>query len=89
MVSLADSACGGPAGGFAMKINMDNEYPTRPAADLGATNGGLTHTPNIDALRNEGLVLSSYHTFKICSPSRASMFTGRYPWGAGFYDSQW
>ena len=44
--------------------------------DLGATNGKQTFTPNIDALRAESIVLSSYHTFKICSPSRASMFTG-------------
>lgn len=58
--------------------------------DLGIRNahasGPRTVSPNIDALIAGGLTLSSYHTFKICSPSRASTFTGRYPWGAGFYD---
>lgn len=44
--------------------------------DLGSVNGNRTYTPNIDALRAESIVLSNYHTFKICSPSRASMFTG-------------
>lgn len=34
----------------------------------------------------EGVDLTSYYGFKICSPTRASLMTGRYPWGAGFYD---
>ena len=58
--------------------------------DLGVRNahasGPRTVSPNIDGLIRDGLTLSSYHTFKICSPSRASTMTGRYPWGAGFYD---
>ena len=54
--------------------------------DLGARNGGLTVTPAIDSLISSGVSLGLYHTFKICSPSRASSLTGRYPWGAGFYD---
>jgi len=54
--------------------------------DLGARNGGRTISPSIDALIAEGISLTSYHTFKICSPSRASTLTGRYPFNAGFYD---
>ena len=54
--------------------------------DLGARNGGRTISPNIDALIAGGVSLTSYHTFKICSPSRASTLTGRYPFNAGFYD---
>ena len=54
--------------------------------DLGARNGGRTISPNIDALISEGVSLTSYHTFKICSPSRASTMTGRYPFNAGYYD---
>jgi arylsulfatase A-like enzyme len=34
----------------------------------------------------KGLVLSQYYTFKLCSPTRASLQSGRYPWGVGFYD---
>jgi arylsulfatase A-like enzyme len=58
--------------------------------DLGVRNahaqGPRTLSPHIDALVRDGLTLSSYHTFKICAPSRVSTLTGRYPWGAGVYD---
>jgi len=57
--------------------------------DLGIRNthvtGPRTLTPTIDGLISNGVTLSSYHTFKICGPSRAASLTGRYPWGAGFY----
>lgn len=56
------------------------------ANDLGVRNGGRTLTPTIDSLIADGITMTSYYTFKICSPSRASALTGRYPWGAGFYD---
>ena len=56
--------------------------------DLGYKNGNKTITPNIDALVREGIQLSHYHTFKLCSPTRASIQSGRYPWGVGFYDMQ-
>ena len=49
-------------------------------------NNGTTLTPAINSLIDNGLQLTEYYTFKVCSPSRASLLTGRYPWGAGFYD---
>ena len=49
-------------------------------------NNGTTLTPAINSLIDSGLQLAEYYTFKVCSPSRASLLTGRYPWGAGFYD---
>ena len=45
-----------------------------------------TVTPNIMSLVGEGIALTSYHTYKVCAPSRASIMTGRYPWGVGYYD---
>ena len=54
--------------------------------DLGFRNGNKTISPTLDALAREGVDMRDYYTFKICSPSRASMLTGRYPFGAGFYD---
>lgn len=54
--------------------------------DIGYFNGKKTITPTLDGLLDSGIMLSDYYTFKICSPSRAAMMTGRYPWAAGFYD---
>ena len=55
-------------------------------SDFGFFNDNKTITPTIDKLLADGIFLSDYYTFKICSPSRAAMLTGRYPWGAGFYN---
>lgn len=54
--------------------------------DFGFFNDKKAITPTIDGLLEDGIFLSDYYTFKICSPSRAAMTTGRYPWGAGFYN---
>ena len=56
------------------------------ANDFGYQNGKRTLTPHIDSLVADGIEFSSYHTYKVCSPSRASIMTGRYPWGVGYYD---
>ncbi len=39
--------------------------------------GGLTETPNMDALANEGLRFTNFHTTALCSPSRASIMSAR------------
>ncbi len=41
--------------------------------DLGFTNNGKTHTPNIDEAVRNGIQLTAYHTYKVCSPTRASL----------------
>ena len=40
--------------------------------DLGFTNNGKTHTPNIDEAVGNGVLLTAYHTYKVCSPTRAA-----------------
>lgn len=42
-----------------------------------STFGGLIETPNFDALANNGLRYTNFHTTGICSPTRASLLTGR------------
>eukprot|EP00055_Hartaetosiga_balthica_P016693 m.106548 g.106548 ORF g.106548 m.106548 type:complete len:584 (+) comp9155_c5_seq1:2-1753(+) len=43
-------------------------------------------TPNIDALAKEGLILDRYYLQDVCSPSRASIMTGRYAMHHGVVD---
>jgi arylsulfatase A-like enzyme len=75
---------------FAM--NQDRETPGRDRpnivvilvddlgyGDLGCY-GGEIRTPNIDALAKNGLRFTDFHSnAAVCSPTRASLLTGRYP----------
>ncbi len=47
------------------------------------TFGGLAPTPNLDALVADGLSYTNFHTAGICSPTRASLLTGRNPHRTG------
>ncbi len=44
-------------------------------SDIGAF-GSEISTPNLDAIANEGKVLTNYHTSPVCSPARVSFLTG-------------
>ncbi|MEM7453687.1 MAG: sulfatase [Planctomycetota bacterium] len=49
-------------------------------ADLGLNGSTFYETPNIDSLAADGAFLSSaYAASPICSPTRASIFSGKYP----------
>jgi arylsulfatase len=41
------------------------------------TFGGFAHTPTLSRLRDEGISYNRFHTTSICSPTRASLLTGR------------
>jgi arylsulfatase A-like enzyme len=49
-------------------------------------NGCKPFSPTINDLIDEGVAIHYYYAFKLCSPTRASLMAGQYPWGAGFYD---
>ncbi|MDP0492124.1 MAG: sulfatase-like hydrolase/transferase [Verrucomicrobiota bacterium JB023] len=46
--------------------------------DIPEPNEARLLTPRIDSLAEDGLLMTSFHTARLCSPSRASLLTGRY-----------
>jgi arylsulfatase A-like enzyme len=57
------------------------------ATDLGCFGSTFYETPNLDRLAKEGMrFTAAYAACPVCSPTRASMMTGRYPQRAGITD---
>ena len=46
--------------------------------DHGVTGNSILRTPNIDALAQESASMSDFYVCPVCSPTRASLMTGRY-----------
>ncbi len=56
-------------------------------SDLSCTGSTFYETPNIDRLRSEGVLFTdSYAAASVCSPTRASILTGKYPARVGVTD---
>jgi len=57
------------------------------ADDLGwgdiGYHGSQAKTPNIDRISSEGLRFDRFYVQPICTPTRATLMTGRYPWRTG------
>src|SRR5262245_37986892 len=50
------------------------------ASDLGCTGSSFYETPNLDRLAARGMKFTnSYSACTVCSPTRASLLTGKYP----------
>lgn len=54
--------------------------------DLGCFGSPVIRTPNIDRFRQQSLKLNACYATACCSPSRASLLTGRMPYRCGIYD---
>jgi len=72
-----------PVAGFAKKSTDKPNIVFILADDLGfkdvGYHGGSIKTPNIDKLASEGVRLEQFYVQPVCSPTRSSLITGRYP----------
>jgi arylsulfatase A-like enzyme len=54
-------------------------------ADCGFNGGTEIKTPNIDRLAKSGTIIDSHYVQPVCSPTRSTLLTGRYPTHTGVY----
>lgn len=57
--------------------------------DIGAFGSTDNRTPEIDAMANEGMKLTSFYAHPVCTPSRAALMTGSYPIRNGLQTGFW
>ncbi|HYZ84829.1 MAG TPA: arylsulfatase [Bryobacteraceae bacterium] len=55
--------------------------------DLSIHGNLLLKTPNIDRIGREGVHFTQFHASPVCSPTRASLMTGRYNYRTGVVDT--
>lgn len=54
-------------------------------ADCGFNGGKEIKTPNIDRLAQSGAIIENHYVQPVCSPTRSTLMTGRYPTHTGVY----
>lgn len=58
--------------------------------DLGLNGDPARETPNLDQMAREGMMFTDFYAANpLCSPSRASLLTGRLPIRNGFYTNNY
>src|SRR5438270_2915601 len=55
--------------------------------ELGVTGNPIVRTPNIDRLARQSVALTNFNVMPVCSPTRASLMTGRDYYRTGVIDT--
>jgi arylsulfatase A-like enzyme len=55
--------------------------------DLACNGNPVVRTPNLDKFAKEGVRLTNFYVSPVCSPTRASLLTGRYNYRTGVVDT--
>ncbi|MBI1830486.1 MAG: arylsulfatase, partial [Planctomycetes bacterium] len=55
--------------------------------DLGFHGNPVIKTPNLDKFARQGVRMKNFHASPVCSPTRASLMTGRYNYRTGVVDT--
>lgn len=55
--------------------------------DFGFTGNDAIQTPNIDTLKKESVFMNNFYVSPVCSPTRASLMTGKFALRTGVYDT--
>ena len=87
--SLLALMCGSPLAAEELHLSVRPHIVHVIADDLGwndvGFHGSEIETPRIDALAGESVVLDRFYVAPICSPTRAGVLTGRYPFRFGIW----
>ena len=59
--------------------HQNNKSSANPDGNPTTATSGVIETPNIDLLASEGRKLENYYVQPLCSPTRSTIMTGRYP----------
>jgi arylsulfatase A-like enzyme len=89
-LALLLGACSAPAGespaadrpNVLLILTDDQGY-----GDVGVHGNDRIRTPNLDALAARGARFSRFYVSPVCSPTRASLYTGRYNYRTGVVDT--
>jgi len=74
------SALGDPAPNVILILTDDQGY-----GDLSCHGNPVLKTPELDKLYADGFRFTNFHTSPFCTPTRASLMTGRYPAATGAF----
>lgn len=57
-------------------------------SDVGFNGNPVVQTPNLDAFAARATIFNRFYAYPVCSPTRASLMTGRYAMRTGVIDTQ-